>query len=189
MDLTAVMAAIHEFFVGLGVDEIRRRGAADDKPLRMVKTLLHELCKHEVRTLNLTQTLTLTLPLPYTTACREFPRGAVRSRAAAEAARLARRAPASGSTWAPSLLTASRRPSLTHTSAACVQGAGIRQHMGAIPADCEPAPIIHAYVDLNVQTLASAGLIAAPARAANGHASGIHEQVAWSERFSVLLIG
>lgn len=43
------MAAIHEFFVGLGVDEIRRRGAADDKPLRMVKTLLHELCKHEVR--------------------------------------------------------------------------------------------------------------------------------------------
>jgi hypothetical protein len=49
VDLTAVMAAIHEFFVGLGVDEIRRRGAADDKPLRMVKTLLHELCKHEVR--------------------------------------------------------------------------------------------------------------------------------------------
>ena len=42
------MAAIHEFFTGLGVDEIRRRGSADDKPLRMVKTLLHELCKHEV---------------------------------------------------------------------------------------------------------------------------------------------
>ena len=48
MDLTVLMAAIHEFFTGLGVDEIRRRGSADDKPLRMVKTLLHELCKHEV---------------------------------------------------------------------------------------------------------------------------------------------
>ncbi len=50
--------------------------------------------------------------------------------------------------------------------------------MGAIPADCEPAPIIHAYVDLNVQTLASAGLIAAPARDPAGHADGARQQVA-----------
>ena len=35
-------------FMGLGVDEIRRRGAEDDKPLRMVKTILHELCKLKV---------------------------------------------------------------------------------------------------------------------------------------------
>lgn len=35
--------------MGLGVDEIRRRGAEDDKPLRMVKTILHELCKLKVR--------------------------------------------------------------------------------------------------------------------------------------------
>ena len=48
VDLSVLMAAIHEFFMGLGVDEIRRRGSADDKPLRMVKTLLHELCKQEV---------------------------------------------------------------------------------------------------------------------------------------------
>lgn len=48
VDVSVLMAAIHEFFMGLGVDEIRRRGSADDKPLRMVKTLLHELCKQEV---------------------------------------------------------------------------------------------------------------------------------------------
>ena len=33
------------FFHSLGVDEIRRRGQCDDKPLRMVKTILHEVCK------------------------------------------------------------------------------------------------------------------------------------------------
>ncbi len=43
------MLSIHDFFIGLGVDEIRRRGALDDKPLRMVKTLLHELCKAKVK--------------------------------------------------------------------------------------------------------------------------------------------
>ena len=42
------MLSIHDFFMGLGVDEIRRRGAEDDKPLRMVKTMLHELCKLKV---------------------------------------------------------------------------------------------------------------------------------------------
>jgi hypothetical protein len=29
----------------LGVEEIRKRSAAEDKPLRMVKTILHQLCK------------------------------------------------------------------------------------------------------------------------------------------------
>ena len=42
------MMSIHDYFMGLGVDEIRRRGAEDDKPLRMVKTILHELCKLKV---------------------------------------------------------------------------------------------------------------------------------------------
>ncbi len=41
--------SIHDYFMGLGVDEIRRRGAEDDKPLRMVKTILHELCKLKVK--------------------------------------------------------------------------------------------------------------------------------------------
>lgn len=43
-----LLLTIHEFFCKLGVDEIRRRGSLDDKPLRMVKTILHELCKLEV---------------------------------------------------------------------------------------------------------------------------------------------
>lgn len=45
IDLNELLLGIHSFFMGLGVDEIRRRGAEDDKPLRMVKTVLHELCK------------------------------------------------------------------------------------------------------------------------------------------------
>lgn len=45
IDLRALLLAIHDFFERLGVDEIRRRSQADDKPLRMVKTILHELCK------------------------------------------------------------------------------------------------------------------------------------------------
>lgn len=40
---------IHRFLDELGVDEVRQRGAVDDKPLRMVKTLVHELCKCLVR--------------------------------------------------------------------------------------------------------------------------------------------
>lgn len=39
------MLSIHSFFESLGADDIRRRGAREDKPLRMVKTILHELCK------------------------------------------------------------------------------------------------------------------------------------------------
>ena len=48
VDLDELLLSIHDFFMGLGVDEIRRRGADDDKPLRMVKTILHELCKIKV---------------------------------------------------------------------------------------------------------------------------------------------
>lgn len=40
---------MHDFFMALGVDEIRKRSSLDDKPLRMVKTILHELCKMKVR--------------------------------------------------------------------------------------------------------------------------------------------
>ncbi|KAK9814323.1 hypothetical protein WJX72_004049 [[Myrmecia] bisecta] len=85
IELDDVLLSIHSFFMGLGVDEIRRRGAEDDKPLRMVKTILHELCK--------------------------------------------------------------------------LKGHDIRRYMAAIPSATEPAPIIQAYVDLNLQTLQSAGLI------------------------------
>jgi hypothetical protein len=45
LDLGALLLNIHDFFLGLGVDEIRKRSSNDDKPLRMVKTILHELCK------------------------------------------------------------------------------------------------------------------------------------------------
>lgn len=45
VDLEGLLLNIHDFFLYLGVDEIRRRSSADDKPLRMVKTILHELCK------------------------------------------------------------------------------------------------------------------------------------------------
>ena len=45
VDMSALLLNIHDFFMFLGVDEIRKRSSADDKPLRMVKTVLHELCK------------------------------------------------------------------------------------------------------------------------------------------------
>ncbi len=40
---------LHQFFESLGSNEIKRRGVGEDKPLRMAKTLLHELCKRVVR--------------------------------------------------------------------------------------------------------------------------------------------
>ena len=43
-----------------------------------------------------------------------------------------------------------------------MQGTEIKQHMAGIPHNHEPAPIIHAYVDLNLQTLHSAGVISGP---------------------------
>lgn len=47
LDVGALLLAIHHFLAGLGAEEIRRRGSEDDKPLRMVKTVLHEVCKVE----------------------------------------------------------------------------------------------------------------------------------------------
>lgn len=38
-----LLLSIHKFFDKLGAEEIRRRGAREDKPLRMVKTVLHEV--------------------------------------------------------------------------------------------------------------------------------------------------
>ena len=48
VDLAELLFSLHGFFMALGVDEIRKRSSADDKPLRMVKTILHELCKMKV---------------------------------------------------------------------------------------------------------------------------------------------
>ncbi|KAJ9516595.1 hypothetical protein QJQ45_015220 [Haematococcus lacustris] len=45
IDLHVLLLAVHKFFDALGGEEIRRRGAREDKPLRMVKTVLHEVCK------------------------------------------------------------------------------------------------------------------------------------------------
>lgn len=49
IDLQDLLLSLHDFFMYLGVDEIRKRSSSDDKPLRMVKTILHELCKMQVR--------------------------------------------------------------------------------------------------------------------------------------------
>ncbi|KAJ7532598.1 hypothetical protein O6H91_13G011700 [Diphasiastrum complanatum] len=45
VDLDRLLQSIHEYLQELGMEEIRRRAGADDKPLRMVKTVLHELVK------------------------------------------------------------------------------------------------------------------------------------------------
>ncbi len=45
LDIAQLLMVIHHYFMSLGVDEIRRRGARDDKSLRMVKSILHELTK------------------------------------------------------------------------------------------------------------------------------------------------
>ena len=57
--MAAVLLAVHDFFQQLGIDEIRRRGNSDDKPLRMVKTLLHEICKRKARARTLSHCLKL----------------------------------------------------------------------------------------------------------------------------------
>ncbi|KXZ46795.1 TOG1 protein [Gonium pectorale] len=41
-----VLVHIHHYMQNLGAEEVRRRSAVEDKPLRMIKTVLHELCKH-----------------------------------------------------------------------------------------------------------------------------------------------
>eukprot|EP00210_Caulerpa_lentillifera_P009280 g8845.t1 len=46
-DISEVIVEIHDFFSKLHPDELRRRGEEDDKPLRMIKTILYELCKYK----------------------------------------------------------------------------------------------------------------------------------------------
>ncbi|XP_062084141.1 protein MOR1-like isoform X1 [Humulus lupulus] len=45
VDLDRILQSIHLYLQDLGMEEIRRCAGADDKPLRMVKTVLHELVK------------------------------------------------------------------------------------------------------------------------------------------------
>lgn len=45
MDVRDLLLVIHHYFMSLGVDEIRRRGVQDEKSMRMVKTIVYELCK------------------------------------------------------------------------------------------------------------------------------------------------
>jgi len=43
-----------------------------------------------------------------------------------------------------------------------LQGLVIKEHMRDIPQNCDPAPIVRIYVDLNLQTLHKAGVISGP---------------------------
>ncbi|THU56074.1 hypothetical protein C4D60_Mb11t13430 [Musa balbisiana] len=85
VDLDHVLQSIHVYLQELGMEEIRRRAGADDKPLRMVKTVLHELVK--------------------------------------------------------------------------LRGTAIKGHLSMVPIDTEPQPIVLAYIDLNLQTLAAARML------------------------------
>ncbi|XP_078437424.1 ARM repeat superfamily protein [Wolffia australiana] len=85
VDLDRILQSIHVYLQDLGMEEIRRRAGADDKPLRMVKTVLHELVK--------------------------------------------------------------------------IRGTAIKGHLSMVPIDTEPQPIILAYIDLNLQTLAAAKML------------------------------
>ncbi|XP_031503341.1 protein MOR1 isoform X2 [Nymphaea colorata] len=85
VDLDRILQSIHVYLQELGMEEIRKRAGADDKPLRMVKTVLHELVK--------------------------------------------------------------------------LRGTAIKGHLSMVPIDMEPQPIILAYIDLNLQTLAAARML------------------------------
>ncbi|CAO2823819.1 unnamed protein product [Amaranthus hypochondriacus] len=85
VDLDRILQSIHVYLQELGMEEIRKRAGADDKPLRMVKTVLHELVK--------------------------------------------------------------------------LRGTAIKGHLSMVPIDMEPPPIILAYIDLNLQTLAAARML------------------------------
>ncbi|XP_061996116.1 protein MOR1 [Rosa rugosa] len=85
VDLDHILQSIHLYLQDLGMEEIRRRAGADDKPLRMVKTVLHELVK--------------------------------------------------------------------------LRGAAIKGHLSMVPIDMKPQPIILAYIDLNLETLAAARML------------------------------
>ncbi|KAF7820177.1 protein MOR1 [Senna tora] len=109
VDLDRILQSIHLYLQDLGMEEIRRRAGADDKPLRMVKTVLHELVK--------------------------------------------------------------------------LRGAAIKGHLSMVPIDMKPQPIILAYIDLNLETLAAARMLTASGpggqthwgdSTANNSASGTH---------------
>eukprot|EP01018_Ginkgo_biloba_P037454 Gb_11679 [translate_table: standard] len=85
VDLDHLLESVHHYLQELGMEEIRRRAGADDKPLRMVKTVLHELVK--------------------------------------------------------------------------LRGTAIKGHLSMVPIDLEPQPIILAYIELNLQTLAAARML------------------------------
>ncbi|KAL2464827.1 Protein MOR1 [Forsythia ovata] len=85
VDLDRILQSIHIYLQELGMDEIRKRAGADDKPLRMVKTVLHELVK--------------------------------------------------------------------------LCGTAIKGHLSMVPIDMQPQPIILAYIDLNLQTLAATRML------------------------------
>jgi hypothetical protein len=45
IDIQQLLKVVHHYFMSLGVDEIRRRGVESEQSLRMVKTMVHELCR------------------------------------------------------------------------------------------------------------------------------------------------
>ncbi|XP_022845669.1 protein MOR1-like [Olea europaea var. sylvestris] len=85
VDLDRILQSIHMYLQELGTERINKTAGADDKPLHMVKTVLHELVK--------------------------------------------------------------------------LCGTAIKGHLSMIPIDMQPQPIILAYVDLNLQTLAAARML------------------------------
>ncbi|KAJ6297858.1 hypothetical protein OIU76_019049 [Salix suchowensis] len=95
VDLDRILQSIHIYLQELGMEEIRRRAGADDKPLRMVKTVLHELVK--------------------------------------------------------------------------LRGAAIKSHLSMVPIDMKPQPIILAYIDLNLETLAAARMLTSTAPVGQNH--------------------
>ncbi|XP_038695975.1 protein MOR1-like [Tripterygium wilfordii] len=95
VDLDRVLQSIHVYLQELGMEEIRRRAGADDKPLRMVKTVLHELVK--------------------------------------------------------------------------LRGAAIKGHLSMVPIDMKPQPIILAYIDLNLETLAAARMLTSSGPVGQAH--------------------
>ncbi|CAA7020371.1 unnamed protein product [Microthlaspi erraticum] len=95
VDLDRLLQSIHVYLQELGMEEIRRRAGADDKPLRMVKTVLHELVK--------------------------------------------------------------------------LRGAAIKGHLSLVPIDMRPQPIILAYIDLNLETLAAARMLTSTGPVGQAH--------------------
>ena len=45
VDTGEMLLVIHHYLMSLGLDEICRRGARDEENLKLVKSILHELCR------------------------------------------------------------------------------------------------------------------------------------------------